>query len=213
MSPKFQKVHCPPLWQIQTNFLNISVVYRFGHLVSSRLGRFVERNGVLLNTQFDYWKCLGTCGSLLCVSHTLQGAMESADSALRLAKCKLTSALPLKMSTIGKFSISSSVGIGDSLLSMLAQFLSTRSQHVMVDNCRSKLDSVVSGVLQKNVSVPLLFLLHTSELCRYFSLSLMFISMIAIVPSPVVRVAVAETLDNDHSKVSESCNLGKVECE
>ena len=37
-----------------------------------------------------------------------------------------------------------SAGIGGSLLSILAQFISNRSQHVMVDGCRSKLFNVVS---------------------------------------------------------------------
>ena len=39
-----------------------------------------------------------------------------------------------------------SVGIGGSVLSILTLFLSNRSQHVMVDGCRSKLVNVVSGV-------------------------------------------------------------------
>ena len=37
--------------------------------VSVRLGRFMERSGVLPTTQFNYWKGLGTCDALLCVSH------------------------------------------------------------------------------------------------------------------------------------------------
>ena len=41
-------------------------------LVSVRLGRFMERSGVLPTTQFAYRKGLGTCDALLCVSHTLQ---------------------------------------------------------------------------------------------------------------------------------------------
>ena len=44
-----------------------------------------------------------------------------------------------------------SVSIGDSALSILTQFLSNRSQHVMVDGCRSKLVNVVSGVPQGSV--------------------------------------------------------------
>ena len=44
-----------------------------------------------------------------------------------------------------------SVGIGGAVLSILTQFLSRRSQHVMVDGCRSKLVDVVSGVPQGNV--------------------------------------------------------------
>ena len=57
-----------------------------------------------------------------------------------------------------------SVGIGGSVLSILTQFLSNRSQHVMVDGCRSKLLNVVSGVPKGSVLGPLLFLLYTSEL-------------------------------------------------
>ena len=57
-----------------------------------------------------------------------------------------------------------SVGIGGSVLSILTHFPSNRSQHVMVDGCRSKLVNVVSGVPQGSVLDPLLFLLYTSEL-------------------------------------------------
>ena len=56
------------------------------------------------------------------------------------------------------------MGIGGSVLSILTQFLSDRSQHVMVDGCRSKLVNVMSGVPQGSVLDPLLLLLYTSEL-------------------------------------------------
>ena len=58
----------------------------FERLVSVRFVRFMERSGMLTTTQFTYRKGLGTCDSLLCVSHTLQSALESG---LRL--CRLTS--------------------------------------------------------------------------------------------------------------------------
>ena len=54
-----------------------------------------------------------------------------------------------------------SVGIGGSVLSILTQFLSNRSQHVMVDGSRSKLVNVVSGLLTGSVLGPFLFLLNT----------------------------------------------------
>ena len=53
----------------------------FEHLVSVRLGRFMERSGVLPTTQFVYRKGLGTCDALLCVSHTLQSELESGQEA------------------------------------------------------------------------------------------------------------------------------------
>ena len=49
-----------------------------------------------------------------------------------------------------------SVGIGGSVLSILTQFLSNQSQHVMVDGCQSKLVDVVSGVPQGSVLGPLI---------------------------------------------------------
>ena len=53
----------------------------FKRLVSARLGRFMERSGVLPTTQFAYRKGLGTCDALLCVSHTLQSAFENEQEA------------------------------------------------------------------------------------------------------------------------------------
>ena len=50
------------------------------------------------------------------------------------------------------------------MLSILTQFLSNQSQHVMVVGSRSKLVNVVLGVPQGSVLGSLLLLLHTSEL-------------------------------------------------
>ena len=41
----------------------------------------MEHCGVLPTTQFAYQKGLGTCDALLCVSHTLQSALESRQEA------------------------------------------------------------------------------------------------------------------------------------
>ena len=54
----------------------------FERLVSVRLGRFMERSGVLPTTQFAYRKGLGTCDALLCMSHTLLSTLESGQEAL-----------------------------------------------------------------------------------------------------------------------------------
>ena len=92
-------------------------------------------------------------------------------------------------------------------MSVLTQFLTNRSQHILVDGCRSKLVKVVSGVPQGSVLGPLLFLLYTSE--RFSILENKLIghaddsTLMAVVPSPGVRVAVAESLNRDLDRVSE----------
>ena len=61
-------------------------------------------------------------------------------------------------------------GIGGSVLSILTQFLSNRSQHVMVDGCRSKLVDI-PGVPQGSVFDPLFILLYTSEFFPFWKIS------------------------------------------
>ena len=82
----------------------------------------------------------------------------------------------------------SSVGIGGFELSVLTQFLSNRSQYVLVDRCHSKLVNVVSGVPQGSVLGPLLFLLYTSELFSILENKLIGYAddstLMAVVPSP-----------------------------
>ena len=53
----------------------------FEHLVSVRLGRFMECRGVLPTTQFAYRKGLGTCDAILCVAYNLQSALEMRQEA------------------------------------------------------------------------------------------------------------------------------------
>ena len=53
----------------------------FERLVSVRHRRFMEHCVVLPTTQFAYRKGLGTCDALLCVSHTLQSALEIGQEA------------------------------------------------------------------------------------------------------------------------------------
>ena len=97
------------------------------------------------------------------------------------------------------------------MLSILSQFLSNKSQHVMVDCVKSKLVNIVSGVPQCSVVDPLLFLLYTSELFSSLENKLIGYAkdptLIAVVLSPGFRVAVAESLSRDLMTVSECCDL------
>ena len=81
----------------------------FERLVSVHLGRFMEGSGVLPITQFAYRKGLGTCDALLCVSHTLQSALESGQEA-RLVQIDFSAAFNIK-SAIWAFAISSALWV------------------------------------------------------------------------------------------------------
>ena len=148
----------------------------FEHLVSVRLGRF----------------------------------MESSGQEARMVQIDFSAAFD-RVNHLGILNKLCSVGIGGSVLSILTQFLSNRSQQVMVDGCQSKLVNVVSGVPQGSVLGPLLFLLYTSKLFSILENKLIGYAddstLMAVVPSPGVRVAVAESLIRDLGRVSQWCDL------
>ena len=148
-------------------------------------GRFMERSGVLPTTQlFVYWKGLGTCDALLCVSQTVQSVLENGKEA-RIVRIDFGAAFD-RVNHLGILYKLYSVGIGCSVLSILTQFLSNRSQHVMVDGCRSKLVNVLEN-----------------KLIGYAD----DYTLMAVLPSQGVRVAVAESLIRDLGRVSEWCDL------
>ena len=76
----------------------------FERLLSIRIGRFMERSGVLPTAQFAYLKGLGTSAALLCVTHTLQSALKRGREA-RIVEIDFRAVLI--GSTISELSISS----------------------------------------------------------------------------------------------------------
>ena len=93
--------------------------------MSVRLGRFMERSGVLPTTQFAYRKGLGTCDALLCVSHSLQSALESGQEA-RIVQIDFSAAFDRVNHRSVLYKLGS-VGIGGSTLSLL-------TQHYLIDH-------------------------------------------------------------------------------
>ena len=82
----------------------------------------MERSGVIPTTQFAYQKGLGTCDALLCVSHTMQSALENGQDA-RIVKIDFSAAFD-RVNHLGIIYKLCSVGIGGSVRSLLTEFLS-----------------------------------------------------------------------------------------
>ena len=95
----------------------------------------MECSGEFLTTQFAYRKGLGTCDALLCLSHTLQSELESGLEAM-IVQIDFSDAFD-RVNRQGILYKLCYVGIGGSVLSILTQFLSNRSQNVTVDCCQS----------------------------------------------------------------------------
>ena len=72
----------------------------------------------------------GTCDAVLCVSHTLQSALESEQEA-RIVQIDFSAEFD-RVNHQGILYRLCSVGTGVSVLSILTQFLSNRSQHVII---------------------------------------------------------------------------------
>ena len=108
-----------------------------------------------------------------CVSHTLKNALESGQEA-RIVQIDFSAAFDRVNHQRILYRLSS-VGIGGSALSVLTQFLSNRSQYVLVYGCRSKLLTDQRCVRSAAVQsfMPLLFLLCTSELFPFRRISLL----------------------------------------
>ena len=97
------------------------------------------------------------------------------------------------------------------MLSILTQLLSNRSQQVMMDGWRSKLVNVLSRVPPGSVLGLLVLLLFTLELFSILENRLIGYAddstFTAVVPSPGVRVSLAESLICDLGRVSEWYDL------
>ena len=77
----------------------------------------MECSSVLPTTQFTYQKNLGTCDALLCVSHTLQSALERGQE-VRIVQIDFSATFD-RVNHQGILYKLCSVGIGGSVLSML----------------------------------------------------------------------------------------------
>ena len=181
----------------------------FERLLAKHLCKLAEDSGLLPDLQFGFRKRLGTCDALLTITHKLQTALDYGHEA-RMVGLDFSAAFDRVNHEALIFKLQH-LGVGGSFLSILSQFLSGRTQKVVVDGQFSELKNVVSGVPQGSVLGPLLFIIYTHDMWSGLENDLVAYAddatLVAVVPSPDMRAAVADSLNRDLEKISAWCIL------
>ena len=167
----------------------------------------MERSGVLPTTQFVYRKGLDTCAAL-CACPIHYKVHCRVGRWLSIVQIDFSTVF-CRVNHQGILYKRCCVGIEDSVLSILSQFLSNRSQYVKADGCQSKLVNVLRVPLHC-VLGTLLFLLYTSKVFSILDHKLIChandSTLMAGVPPSGVRVAVSESVIRDLGRDSEWCD-------
>ena len=177
----------------------------FERLLAKRLSVYLRP--FLPETQFGFRKGLGTADALLLLNHELQSALDK-NYESRVVSLDFSAAFDT-VNHKGLIFKLKSVGVGGSILSILSEFLTNRQQRVVVDGSFSPYSRVYSGVPQGSVLGPLLFIFYTSDM--WFDITNKILayaddtSLYAHIPSPAMRLGVAQSLTEDLHKIQSWC--------
>ena len=181
----------------------------FERLLAKRLTHHCNKFRLIPDIQFAYCKGLGTCDALLTLTHDLQSSLDCGHES-RVVAIDFSSAFDIvnHRALIYKLQL---CGIGGSILSIFRNFLTDRTQRVIVDGSSSASLPVISGVPQGSVLGPLFFIIFTADLG--FNLENKLVSyaddttLYSSICSPQNRELVAASLNRDLVKITSWCQL------
>ena len=177
-------------------------------LVSHMLFSLFEKYGLLPAAQSAYRKGRGCADALLTISHHL---LKSLDAGMESYIVQLDfSAAVDRVSHSGLLFKSKSIGVGGSVLFICKEFLSDRRQRVVVDSAASEWIPIISGMPQRSLLGPLLFVLYASEMFELVENRLFAnahdSTLLAVIRKPADRPAVAASLNWVLAWIQEWCN-------
>ena len=181
----------------------------FEKLIAVRLSKYLERSGFACPNQFAYRKGLGTCDALLTVSEICQKALDAGHE-IRLIQIDFSAAFD-RVNHDGIIHKLQDIGVGGNLLGIFKEYLTARTQTVIVDGQSSQIVNVISGVPQGSVLGPILYNIYTRELSSIVENTFVGYAddstLLAIIPSPKERVEVARSLIRDLVRLHAWCEV------
>ena len=180
----------------------------FERLLSRRLYRFLDDSGLLPRNQYGFRKGLSTSDALVKLVHGAQLSLDRGHES-RLVSLDFSSAFDRvnHKALVYKLQL---LGIGESVLNILSEFLTERRQRVSVDGSFSDFSPVISGVPQGSVLGPLLFIAFTADM--WFDIESEMISyaddttLSVGIDSPLDRGSKADLLLRDVTRIKSWCD-------
>ena len=164
---------------------------------------------MLPNGQFAYRKGLGSCDALLSMVTFFQASLD-----IGAESCAISLDFSAAFDRINHAALIyrlQLMGVGGSILKIIKNFLSSRSQQVLVDGFQGRNVPVVSGVPQGSVLGPILFIIFTSDMWNLVQNNLIAYAddatLFASIRRPADRAMVNASLNSDLAIIVDWCRI------
>ncbi|XP_072033236.1 uncharacterized protein [Amphiura filiformis] len=171
------------------------------HIMHSQIINHLNDHGLLTDKQFGFRKKHWCDAQLLLTVHDLASGLRDQEQidAILLDFSKAFDKVPHERLLLKLHFY----GIRGSLLSWIRDFLTNRTQQVILEGKKSNLTSVTSGVPQGTVLGPLLFLIFINDLPEYVTSEIRLFADDCLLYRPIKTQADVTILQHDLSNLQE----------